>query len=87
MLRVAGIFYAVKGFICICPPTAFSTFIIVENCGLDPSDNDLYKLGLLIPVSSAILVSDFSGADSVFLSMSFAESSLSSGAKIKNFFF
>ena len=40
----------------IWPPTAFRTFIIVENWGFKPCDNALYKFGLLIPVSCAILV-------------------------------
>ncbi|MPN41855.1 hypothetical protein SDC9_189410 [bioreactor metagenome] len=31
-------------------------FIMVSNWGFDPSDNALYRLGLLNPVSSAILV-------------------------------
>ncbi|MEN9448780.1 MAG: hypothetical protein RJA25_2070, partial [Bacteroidota bacterium] len=30
-------FYAVIGLTLICPPTAFKTFIIVENCGFAPS--------------------------------------------------
>src|SRR5690606_33487608 len=53
---VQSFFYAGVGFTCNCPPTAFKTFIIVPNCGLAPSDKALYKLGLLSPVSSAILV-------------------------------
>lgn len=34
-------FYADIGFTLICPPIAFSTFIIVPNCGFAPSDKAL----------------------------------------------
>ena len=43
------------GATCISPPTAFTTFIRVENCSFDTSESVFYKQPLS-PVSSAIFV-------------------------------
>ncbi len=56
LLVVFSFFYTVIGLTCICPPIAFKTFNIVANFSFAPSDNALFKLGRLSPVSSAILV-------------------------------
>src|SRR5690606_24244829 len=47
--------YVDEGTIFNWAPITLNTFIIVSNCGFAPSDNALYKLGLLIPASFAIL--------------------------------